>query len=77
MVQSTRQKIVEKDNKYLIEKAKIINWKEEGTQGLLNYGDNNIAPFSFVYTIASYNTDNSRDRVYSSVTEVFELAEIP
>jgi len=71
------QKIAEKDNKYLIEKAKNINWKEEGTQGLLNYGDNNIDPFSFVYTIASYNTDNSRDRVYSSVTEVFELAEIP
>ena len=56
---------------YLIEKAKQVDWGNNPS--LLNYGDENIDPFSFFYFLAQKNTVNQREPVYSSVHEVFEI----
>ena len=40
--------------KYLSDRAKKVEWRhDQNLQGLLNYGDENIDPFSFFYTVAS------------------------
>ena len=48
------QKITEGDERYLVERAKTVAWKDDGTESaLLKYGDSNIDPLSFFYTLAS------------------------
>ena len=68
-------KIADGGERYLAEKAKQVAWKGDSNKSaLLRYGDENIDPFSFFYTLASNNgSDNSRSRVYSSIEKIFDL----
>ena len=66
------QKIAENDEDFLAQKARQIPWKEDGGEiPLLQYGDDNIDPFSFIYTLAGYQF--ARKRIYAGVSEVFGL----
>ena len=60
---------------YLIEKAKQVDWRNNPS--LLNYGDENIDPFSFFYFLAQKNTAKQREPVYTSVNEVFAISPEP
>ena len=66
------EKIAEGGEAYLIEKAKQVDWANE-KPALLEYGDENIDPFSFIYFLASKNTKRQREPVYNSVHKVFEI----
>ena len=70
------EKIAGNGEGFLVERARRIAWKEDGSEPpLLRYGDENIDPFSFVYTVASAGGyARSRKRVYESVTEEFDLS---
>ena len=75
------KKIAEEDPSYLIENSKKIPWKWDGKRNspiyehpLLDYGDQNIDPFSFFYTVASWaKSMNSARRVFDGVSDVFKL----
>ena len=71
------RKIAEGGEEYLVDQAKRIPWKDDGTApSLLKYTDENIDPFSFVYTLAGFH--HARKRIYSSVSEAFNLiSELP
>ena len=58
-----------------MEKAKRIAWREDDKeQSLLRYGDDNIDPLSFFYTLASRSTTAvNRKRIYPSIESVFNL----
>lgn len=58
---------------YLVNRARQVRWKADGSDpSLLKHGDANIDPFSFFYSLASWNDPiSSRERVYSSVRDVF------
>ena len=60
----------------LIDRAKSVAWKGDRSEAaILGYGDDNIDPLSFVYTVASLTRGGAtRNRVYSSVSSVFELS---
>lgn len=62
---------------WLAERARHIPWKENDQEpALLRYGDENIDPFSFIYSLAAHH--HARERVYGSVGEVFGLtSELP
>ena len=64
--------------KYLSDRAKKVEWRhDQNLQGLLNYGDENIDPFSFFYTVASKGAHYaSRKTTYPSISRVFELQEL-
>ena len=66
------KKIEARGEAYLIEKAKEVDWGNNPS--LLNYGDENIDPFSFFYFLAQKNTKKQRVRVYRSVQDVFEIS---
>lgn len=57
---------------YLIEKAKQVNWGKN--HRLLDFGDENIDPFSFFYFLAQKNTKNQLVPVYHSVQKAFEIS---
>ena len=60
--------------KFLAERARRIPWKKGSEEpALLRHGDENIDPFSFVYSLAAYNNNEARRRVYPKVSEEFEL----
>ena len=67
------EKIADKGEEYLIEKAKHrqMEWGEDPS--LLRYGDEGIDPFSFFYFLASKNSRKQLKRVYDSVSSVFEI----
>ena len=69
------RKIAENDEEFLAEKAHRIPWKPDGGKAaILQYGDNNIDPFSFIYTLAGlagYQT--ARKRVLAGIGEAFGL----
>ena len=69
------EKIADGGEGYLIDRAKRVDWKEDGSEAaLLNYGDANIDPLSFVYTLASLSKSrDSRNRVYPSISSAFEV----
>ena len=69
------KKIEEKGEAYLIEKAKAVDWGN--SRSLLEYGDENIDPFSFFYFLAQRNTANQRELVYASVNKVFAIGPNP
>lgn len=67
--------IAEEGEQYLIDKAKAVDWGRENPS-LLQYGDENIDPFSFFYFLASKaskNTADQRSIVYPSVHETFNI----
>ena len=69
------ERIAEGGERYLIEKAKTVAWKDgEGVLPLLNYGDDNIDPFSFFFTLANLSqSSKSRNRIYPSIANAFGL----
>ncbi len=70
------QKIADNGEQYLIEKSKEVKWRKDGKKEmLLQYGNDNIDPFSFFYTLAKKNSKNFQEFVYLSVHDVFELTE--
>ena len=75
--QELAQKIADKGETYLIEKAKQVAWVNPNP-ALLNDGDENIDPFSFVYCLAQKNTKNQRRVVFPSAHETFRISsELP
>ena len=73
------KKIADGGEKYLAEKAKMVDWRDDGAESpLLKYSDDNIDPLSFFYTLASQsNGQASRARVYPSVAHAFQLDRTP
>ena len=71
------RKIAQNGEDFLAQKARQIPWKEDGSEvALLRYGDDNIDPFSFIYTLAGYQY--ARKRIYAGVSEAFGLtSELP
>ena len=70
------RKIADRDEQHLVDAVKQIAWKQEGPiSPLLNYGDENVDPFSFFYTVAGYSgtTAVNRKRIYHSISKVFEM----
>ena len=69
-------KIAEGGERYLIDRAKTVAWKGDGSEpALLRYGDENIDPLSFLYTVASLNKSvATRNRVYSSISNAFDMS---
>ena len=70
------EKIAEGGESELARRAHDVRWKKEGSiSPLLNYGDDNIDPFSFLYTLATgCRSVEGRERLCASVGEVFGLA---
>ena len=70
------EQIAKGGERHLIDRAKTVAWKGDGSESaILSYGDDNIDPLSFVYTVASLTRGGAtRNRVYSSVSSVFELS---
>ena len=68
-------KIAESGESELARRAREVQWKKEGSVSpLLNYGDDNIDPFSFLYTLATgCKAADARRRLFTSVGEVFGL----
>ena len=68
-------KITEGGERYLIDKAKTVAWKGDGSEpAILRYGDENIDPLSFVYTVASLSKSvASRNRIYPSISNAFDM----
>lgn len=72
------QRIADNGPEFLTERARLIRWKDasDDKAALLRYGDDNIDPFSFVYSLAAHH--HARRRVYASTAQEFELAsELP
>ena len=69
-------KIAAGGERYLIDQARAVAWKgDDSDPAILRYGEENIDPFSFVYTVASLNRgDAARNRVYSSISRAFDLS---
>ena len=70
------KKIESGGEKYLIEKAKEVDWAKE-SPALLGYDDQNIDPFSFFYFLASRNTSRNRASVFKNVNDVFAIWDKP
>ncbi len=72
-------RIAEGGEAYLAEAAKKVEWRnDDKKQPLLNYGDENIDPFSFFYTLAQRSQGSgSRDRVFPSINEAFDMERHP
>ena len=67
---------------YLIERAKKVAWRGDAEEsrpyGLLRYGDDNIDPLSFFYTLGSRSrSGESREPLYASVAEAFDMTRGP
>lgn len=67
-------KIAEGGEGFLIDGAKRIAWRADGKEPpLLRYGDENIDPFSFFYSLAQRRSSANRKQVYRSVEKVFNV----
>ena len=73
--QELAKKISDGGEEYLVNRAKTVAWKDNGTDPpLVTYGDSNIDPLSFFYTLASQSGNRkSRNRVYRSVVSAFQM----
>ena len=78
------QKIAEGGEQYLIDKSKEVAWQDDDGESssepfrLLRYGDENIDPLSFFYTLASRSgRGEGRQRIYSSVAKAFGMTREP
>ena len=73
------RKIADNEEAFLHERAKRIPWRHKGddkVQPLLDFGDESIDPFSFLYTLAACagaRVDRC-ERIYKAVHKEFELA---
>ena len=77
--QELAAKIAEGGETYLAEAAKKVAWREDDKkQPLLDYGDENIDPFSFFYSLAQRSQDQrSRKRIYPSIKKEFNMEHQP
>ena len=68
-------KIADGGEEYLINAAKRVEWRnDDKTQPLLRHGDENIDPFSFIYSVAARSKHSTvRERIFPSVEEIFEM----
>ena len=77
------RKIADGGERYLIDMAKAVPWQNDASSprpyGLLRYGDENIDPLSFFYTLASWRNGPQKNRkwIYSSVAEAFSMTRDP
>ena len=74
--------IADGGEQYLIERAKEVAWRGDADEsrpyGLLRYGDDNIDPLSFFYTLGSRSrSGESRKPLYASVAEAFDMTRGP
>ena len=70
------ERVANNGPEFLAERARRIPWRENDEAPLLRHGDDNIDPFSFVYSLAAHQ--HARQRVYASVAQEFELkSELP
>ena len=69
------QTVVDGDEPDLARRAHQVQWKADGSPpALLDYGDENIDPFSFLYTLATgYRHAADRTRLHDSVNAAFGL----
>ena len=69
------RKIAQGGEHYLIEAATRVEWRDDGgKQPLLKHGDDNIDPFSFIYSVAARSKESSvRMRVFPSIENVFAM----
>lgn len=70
------QKIAEHEPSYLVERARRIPWtsgSDDTEFKLFQYGEQNVDPFSFIYTLASKATRHQIERVFSSVGKEFDM----
>ena len=65
--------IAENGERYLAERARAVDWGRDKVP-LLDYGDENIDPMSFLYFLAQRNTTNQFEGVFGSVHKVFQIA---
>ena len=77
--QELARKIAEGGETYLAEAARKVAWRnDDKKQPLLNYGDENIDPFSFFYSLAQRSQDaGSRKRIYPSIKKEFNMEHQP
>ena len=70
------QNIVDGNDADLAQRAHQVRWKADGSPpALLDYDDENIDPFSFLYTLATgYRHAADRKRLHDSVNAVFGLS---
>ena len=68
-------KIKDGGEQYLIDRAKQVEWRDDGKQQpLLSYSDESINPFSFFYSLASRKDKVSdRERLFPSIESAFDL----
>ena len=71
--QELAAKIAENDETDLVDKAKAVDWGRDDVP-LLNYGDENIDPISFLYFLAQRNTSLQYKRIFGSVHDVFDIS---
>ena len=78
------QKIANGGEQYLIDKSKEVAWQDDDGEsssepfGLLRYGDENIDPLSFFYTLASRSgRGEGRQRIFSSIAKAFGMTREP
>ena len=70
--------IARNDEHYLAARARDVEWRDDGGDvPLLQYGDKNIDPMSFLYFLAQKRTKNQYGRVFNSVDEVFGISDLP
>ena len=65
--------IANNDAEFLAERARQIPWTEDDSEHALEQLGDKIDPFTFVYSLASYNQNPSRQRIYPKVSEAFEV----
>ena len=73
-------KIAEGGETYLAEAAKKVEWRRDGGRPpLLEFGNENIDPFSFFYTLAQLTkSSDSRERIFPSIQTAFNMeSQIP
>lgn len=71
------KKIANNEPNYLLERARRIPWtRGENTTEfkLFQYGEQNVDPFSFIYTLASKATRFQYKRVFEAVSKEFNLS---
>ena len=76
------RKIADGGEQYLIDRAKEVAWQDDASSpqpyGLLRYGNENVDPLSFFYTLASRSKcGENRKPLYVSVAEAFGMSREP
>jgi len=70
-------KIADNNQEYLVERAKQVEWFSPDYRWsdvpLFKYGDENVDPLSFIYTLASKRETRVFQSIYQNITDAFEL----